>query len=205
MKLSAVIKRPSVSSNPAKSSAMISASIIIVGITVGTALYVLSEKAIENQLWNYFISFSTDFANKNKPEIFFGLVMQNLAYFSVTLFCALCVFGTPAVFFLSFTKSLGLGMLTTYIYDSFALRGIEYCLLVFFPGKILLIFAMILLTQNCYVMSTDINRSIRNKSEGGVEFRKFTLRGLFILFLIILSSLIDFLTVISFSSLFDFS
>ncbi len=205
MKVSAVIHKPSFSSDNTKKSALISTIILVAGIISGTVVYMLSKDSVENELRELFLSFFTELSNKNKPEIISGLVMQNLGYFFLMLIFAVCAFGTPAVYFLSFAKALGLGMLTTYIYDAFALKGIEYCLLVFFPGKILLIFAMVLLTQNCYVMSLDINRSLRNKSDGVVEFKNFSLRALLILIIIFLSSFVDFLTVISFSSLFNFS
>lgn len=205
MRVNAVINKPSFSVDTAKKSAIISSLIIASGIVVGTLIYQLSSKQISSELFDSFVRFSTDFSNKNKPEIFSGLVLQNLSYYLLMIVFSVSALGTPAILFFSFVKSMGLGMLTTHIYDAYALKGIEYSLLVLFPGKIFLIFAMILLTQNCYVMSVDISRSLRNKSEGGVEFRKFALRALLILIVITMSGIIDFVTVISFSSLFDFS
>ncbi len=202
--VSAVINKPSFSVDNTKKSAIISSAVLASGIVTGSLIYIVSKTQVSTELWELFTSFCMDFSNKNKPEIISGLVMQNLAYYSLMLIFAVSAFGTPAVFFLSFIKTLGLGMLTTYIYDTFALKGIEYCLLVLLPGKIILLFAMVLLTQNCYIMSLDIYRSLRNKSDRAVEFKKFSLRALLILILILVSSLIDFILVISFSSLFDF-
>ena len=205
MKVSAVINKPSFTVDNTKKSAVISSIVLVSGIISGTLIYIITKGEVSKELWELFVSFSMDFSNKSKSEIFSGLALQNLAYYFLMLIFGVCAFGTPAVFFLSFVKSMGLGMLTTYIYDTFALKGIEYCLLIFFPGKILLLFAMVLLTQNCYVMSFDINRSLRNKNDRVVEFRKFGLRALLILLIIMPSSLVDFFTIISFSSLFDFS
>lgn len=205
MKVSAVINKPSFSSDNTKKSALISAVLLIAGIISGAVLYLISKDSIVSELWEYFINFSTDFSNKNKPEIFSGLVLQNLAYYILMLVFAVCAFGTPVVFFLSFIKSTGLGMLTAYIFDSFALEGMEYCLLVLLPGKFILIFAMILLTQNCYLTSLDVNKSLRNLKDGGVDFRKFSLRSLLLLIILLLSAAVDFAAVTTFSSLFSFS
>lgn len=205
MKVSATINKPFYFKDNTKISANISAFILIAGIISGTFIYIISRNNIANELFEYFISFSMYFSNKNNIEILSGLIMQNITYYIFMLVFATCVFGTSAVFFISFVKAMGLGMLTTHIYNEFALKGIEYCLLVFFPGKLLLIFAMVLLTQNCYLTSLDINKKVRYNNDRVVELRKFGLRALLILIIILISSLVDFLTVTSFSSLFDFS
>lgn len=205
MKVSAVINKPSFSVDTTKKSAIISSIILVVGIISGTIIYFVTDESLINELWDYFISFSTDFSNKNKTEIISGLIMQNLIYYILMLLFATCFFGAPAVVVTSFLKASGLGMLTAYIYDNFALKGVEYGLLVIFPGKIILILAMILLTQNCCMTSLDIKNYITNNSNKIVDLKKFALRSILILILILISCLIDFLTIVSFSSLFDFS
>ena len=205
MKVSAVITKPTLSLDNTKKSAIISATIIAIGLIVGSVIYLLCDNEITEALLDYLIGFTTDFSNKNKPEIFSGLVLQNLIYYIMMLFFGTSVIGTPAVFMISFIKTVGLSFLTTYIYDVFVLKGIEYCLLVIFPGKFFLIFAMVLLTQNCYCTSIDIMKCINGKDSRGVNFKKFTIRSLLILIILVVSATIDFLMIISFSSLFDFS
>lgn len=204
MKVSAVISKPSFVLDNTKKSALISCLIIIAGLLSGSILYILSKENLSGSLFDYFISFSVDFSDKNKPEIFSGLLLQNLIYFVSMLLFGTSVIGTPAVFIITFIKSAGLGLLTAYIYGSFALKGIEYCLLVLFPGKYFLIFAMLLLTQNCYCVSLGILQNLRNANNRGADFRKFTVRSLLILIILIISATVDFIAVISFSSLFNF-
>ena len=115
-----------------------------------------------------------------------------------------CAFGTPALICLSIVSSMGLSMLTAFIYDNFALKGIEYCLMVFLPGKFLFILALILLTQNCVVTSKSIIDSLNSKVDRVVDFRKYSLRVLVIAVIIFLSAIVDFITLTGFSSLFDF-
>ena len=200
-----MISKPTVNIDSSKKSAFISASVIAVGIIAGTCIFVFSKESISNSLFDYFVNFSTDFSNKNKPEILSGIILSHISYFVMMLIFGTSVVGTHAVIILTCVKSMGIGVLTTYIYSAFSLKGIEYCLLVLFPGKSILIFAMILLTQSCYVASNNIRESIKIREGRVVSFDKFVLRALFIFFLIMISSVIDFITIISFSSLFDFT
>ena len=205
MKINAVISKSSVNVDSTYKSAIISAITIAVGIIFGAIIYILSKDNLNSSLVEYFINFSTDFSNKNKPEILSGIILSHIPYFIMMIIFGTSVVGTPAVILLTNIKSMGIGLLTTYIYSSFSLKGIEYCLLVMFPGKFILIFAMILLTQSCFVTSNDIIQRLKNKEGRVVSLEKFAVRSILIFGLIILSALIDFLANISFSSLFNFT
>ena len=205
MKINAVISKSSVNLDSTYKSAIISAITIAVSIIIGAVIYILSKDNFDSSLVEYFINFSTDFSNKNKPEILSGIILSHIPYFIMMIIFGTSVFGTPAVIFLTSIKSMGIGLLTTYIYSSFSLKGIEYCLLVMFPGKSVLLFAMILLTQSCFVTSNDIRHSLKNKEGRVVPFDKFAIRSILIFCLILLSAIIDFLAIISFSSLFNFT
>ncbi len=204
MKISAVINRPAFPVDNTKKSAVISSAVLILGVVAGTLIYILTKNNTSDILSEHFISFSSEFINKDKSEIFSGLVFQNIVFFIVMLVLATCALGTPAVFILSYIKTMGLGMLVTYLYDRFALKGLEYCLLIILPGKLILIFSMLLLTQSCYLMSIDIYTQIKNNNSRVVDFKKFSLRALLILVFILLSGALDFITVTSFSALFNF-
>ena len=205
MKINAVISKSSVNVDSTYKSAIISAITIAVGIIFGAIICILSKDNLNLSLIEYFINFSTDFSNKNKPEILSGIILSHIPYFIMMIIFGTSVVGTPAVILLTNIKSMGIGLLTTYIYSSFSLKGIEYCLLVMFPGKFVLIFAMILLTQNCFVTSNDIRQRLTNKEGRVVSLEKFAIRSILIFGLIILSALIDFFAIISFSSLFNFT
>ena len=205
MKINAVISKPSVKMDRANKSAIVSALAVSIGIVVGSIVYAISKGELTDTLLEYFISFSMDFTDKNKPEILSGIVLSNIPYFIAMVILGTSAVGTPVVLPLTFVKSMGLGLLTTYIYDAFALKGIEYCLLVLFPGKSVLIFAMILATQNSIITSNIIRKKLKYKDNGVVSLNKFALRATFILIMIMLSGVIDFLTLLSFNSLFNFT
>ena len=203
MKINAVISKPAIEVNSANKSAILSAVIISMGIMSGVGIYLLSNGIID-ELCDCFFAFVTDFSNKNKPEILSGLILSNVPYLIMMLIFATSVIGVFGIVGLTFAKSMGMGLLITYIYDSFALKGIVYSLLVILPGKFVMILAMILLTQSSIITSQDIRKSISCRDDKTVSLHKFALRIVVILLIFILSSIIDFITICSFSSLFEF-
>ena len=205
MKINAVISKPTLKFEFADKIAVFSAVLIVIGIISGTVIYSVTKNNIVDSICEYFISFITDFSNKNKPEILSGLILSNIPYFIMMLIFGTNVIGTPGVIALTYAKSMGIGLLYTYIYDAYALKGIEFCLLVLLPGKFILILAMILLTQNCYVTSNNIRKSLYNSENRAVSLSKFALRSLIIVTLFVISSIVDYFTLTSFSSLFDFN
>ena len=204
MKVNAVINKPSLKLNNTNKSAVLSFLVIFIGVVSGAILYNFTDESLINELTALFIGNTTDLLNNNKPELFYGLIVDSLIYFALMLIFAMCVYGTPAVFIISFAKAMGLSFLTTDIYGSFGLEGIEYCLLILFPGKFVLIFAMILLTQNCFINSNNITKSINSDNNRVVDLKKYAIRTVVISGLIVVSAIIDFVTMISFSSLFEF-
>lgn len=178
---------------------------IAVGIIFGCIIYFFSDQSVFDSLKTYFIKFSTEFSDKNKSEIISGLIVSYLPYVIIMLIFGACAWGTAPVFIMSFLKSAGIGMTATYLYDVYALKGIEYSLLVFYPGKIIAVFAMLALTHSCYSMSRNINMLIKCKGEGAVSLDSYFMRTLLISFIFVISSFVEFLTVTCFSSLFSFN
>ena len=208
MRIGAVISAEKFKLSPVKlnnPSAVISFLIIATGLVFGSLFYTFEGSLLKDELWNFFVSFSSDFSNKNKSEVLSGLLISNLPYICLMTVFGTCAVGTPAVLLLSFLKSAGLGALSSYIYGAYAVKGIEYCLLVFFPGKIIMLFAMLLLTQSCYNLSKDIFSSLKQEGIKKVNIEKYFLRTVLISVIFVISSLIEFLCVTSFSSLFSFS
>ena len=205
MKINAVISKPSVKLNSADKTAIISAIVIAAGIIIGAIVYSIAKSDVTDTLCEYFLKFTTDFSNKNKPEIISGLTLTHLPYLFMMFIFGTSLIGTPAVFTLTAMKSIGLGLLTTFIYDTYSLEGIEYCLLVLFPGKFILIFAIILLTQNCCINSLGIKYTVKGIEGRVVQFDKYILRSVFIVILFVLASIVDFLMINFFSSLFEFT
>lgn len=205
VKINAVITKPTIRLDYANNTAILSAAVIAAGILTGSLVYFVTYNEDINSLCEYFLTFITDFSKKNKPEIFSGLILSDLPYLVMMLILGTSVIGTPGILALTYIKSIGIGLLITYIYDSFALKGLEFSLLVLMPGIFVLIFAMILLTQSCFVNSQNINKALNNKENGVLPHQKFFIRSLIIISIFIFSSVLDCVTLTGFSSLFDFS
>lgn len=181
------------------------AACMAAGIMSGCATYIIFADVIKGELWNCFIGFSTDFASKTYPEIFSGLLLSNLPYLLIMYLTGTNTKGCYLSLVFTFLKTYGLGLVSTYIFCCFALKGIEYCLLIFFPGKIFLIFAILLLTENCCNMSYKINCVAKQKYSSQTDPTRYNLRTAFVLLIIILSAVIDLIMIICFSSLFNFN
>ena len=208
MKVSAVItankfRTDTVKNNP--SGIIIVFLSVALGLICGCIVYAAADGSLFSPLGEYFISFATDFSNKNKPEIFSGLIVSDIPYFLAMLILGLSALGAAPALLLSFLKSAGIGAVATYLYSAYSLEGIEYCLLVLFPSNAVMLFAMLVFTHSCYITSVKINRQIRNKDEADVELQKYFVRSGLIYCVFVIAAVIRFLTIISFTSLFSFS
>ncbi len=186
-------------------STVISCVPIGAGLLMGCLFCFLFEKHLNEKLFSVFIDFTTNFTNKSSIEIISGIILSIIPYFIIMYFLGTSARGTSAIFLLTFLKSLGLSIVTTYIYFTYELKGIEYCLLVFFPGKILLLFSMLLLTENCFITSKHIQKTIKNKNESKVDLSKYDFRNVFIAIIMLLSCVVEFVLIKAFSTLFVFA
>lgn len=177
---------------------------LTLGIVCGCIVYTVADNNLFSPLGKYFLSFATDFSNKNKPEIFSGLIISDLPYFIAMLVFGLSALGYIPVLLISFFKCAGIGAVATYLYTTYSLEGIEYCILILFPSYAVMVLAIMMLTHSCYVTGMKINKLIRNKDESDIELQKYFLRSGLIYCIFVVASVIRFVTIISFSSLFSF-
>lgn len=186
-------------------STVISCIPIVAGLLMGCIFSYLFENQTGEKILSAFIDFATNHSNKSSAEIFSGIVLSLIPYFILMYFLGMSPRGKAAIFILTFLKSLGLSVVVTNIYFTYELKGIEYCLLVFFPGKIFLLFSMLLLTENCYATSKLIQQTIKNKNETKVDLLKYDFRNVFIAVIMLLSCVIEFVLIKAFSTLFVFT
>lgn len=118
----------------------------------------------------------------------------------------LCAVGIPIISALPFLKGLGLGMVTGWLYSTFALKGLAYSLLIIYPGSLVAILALLLGCNESLMTSYDIFLSISNRSDkaDGGGIRLYNAR--FIIFFLITTAGALLETVFSkaFSSFFKF-
>lgn len=184
---------------------IVSAAVLFCGIAAGALLFRTNSSYMSNEIYRYFISFSTDFSGKSYIEILSGFLSVNVLFFCVAAILGTSALGDIPVFVLTFFKASGIGALTSYLYSTYGLRGFEYFILVLFPGKIFLVISMLLLAQSSSMSSIRVRKCINKLSQEEYDLKVYLLRSLFILILIIVSCLVDSVAIKLFSPLFSLS
>lgn len=183
---------------------LISAGVISAGLIMGAISYGFNSQIFSSELWSYFFEFSYNFSNKTYLEIFSGLFLSNLLYFCIMVVMGTSAVGSYFVLLPTLCKSLGLGALVCYLYMSFGLLGFEYCMLVLFPGKILFLLVMLLLTQICFKMSSEIKAQLDATSREKVQIKTFFFSVTVIFMILVACSMVDSVMILLFASLFEF-
>ncbi|MCM1363616.1 MAG: stage II sporulation protein M [Faecalibacterium sp.] len=178
---------------------------IALGIAVGSMLFISNTKYISGELMEFFINFETDFSGKNFAEIFFGFLAANIIYVALTVIFGASSIGELPIALMTLVKSIGIGSLTAYLFSEYGLHGFEYFLLVFFPGKVVLLFAMVMLIQNATLSSHQIRQVIKGISTDYMDIKLYLIRTACILLIFALSCLVDSVAIKLFSPLFSFN
>ena len=174
---------------------------VAVGLISGAVVTGFTTSDLKTETADLFVSFFTDFTDKNKLEIFSGISLEGLIYFVALFIAGGNIFGKKLTLVLTALKASGITAIITVLYSDYALKGLEYILLVFMPGKIMLFFAMLFMTKFCYEFSLDLRSTKDRKKITNV----FIIKSLIALFFMLVSWLIDFLAIIIFSGLFEFN
>lgn len=172
------------------------------GLIFGVVSYIFSSSLIESELYKLFVDFHLLFSDKTNLEIFSGFALSGLAYFFLMFVVGGSIFGKLLCSFITFIKAVGISLVTTYLYCDYGLKGFEYALLVFFPGKIILLFAMLFMTKTCIESSV----LLTNVSEmNSVKIKNYCLKMIVVFIFLLISWMVDMLCIIIFSGLFSFS
>ncbi len=174
------------------------------GLIIGTVFFLVCGTEIESELWELFIDFSLNYSNKTSMEILSGMIISNIPFFAAIYLLGTSSRGYIGISLLCFVKSFGFGLLTSYLYYSYELRGIEYCLLVLFPGKIIFFFALLLLSESSFSLSLSLSKAIKQKDGPHPDLSKYDLRTVVLYLIVLVSALIDLMMIKCFSSLFVF-
>ncbi len=206
MKISAVISKDIIKrSGMAKNKLNLTVFLVIaLALLSGTVLFIISEKNLSKEIGDSFISFYSDFSSKTNGEIFTGMLSSHLPYVILMIILGKSSVGYAVIPVLSFTKIIGISFLNTYLYSVFGLKGVEYSLLIFIPGKFLMIFSVIFLMQCCMENSLNIKNILKGESRLENNSYFYWVRITVAVMILTLSSLVDCILTVSFSSLFSF-
>lgn len=178
---------------------------VIAGLVFGIIVSIFSNNEFNTTLQDLFITYSSDFSNKSNLEVFSGIILLGIPYYIVMFILGGSFFGKFLCAPVTALKAAGLSAIASCIYKSYALKGLEYLLLIFFPGKVVLIFSMLIFTKITMDMSQEINCIRESEFQSIKNQRKiYYIKSLFILLIFILSWTIDFSCMKIFSKLFEF-
>ena len=178
---------------------------IFIGILVGVFIYAFLLNDKENILFDLFVSFNTDYISKSDIEILSGIALNVLIYYLILFFSGTSFLGRYICLTATFVKVIGISALISYLYVQYGLKGLEYVLLIFFPGKTILLFAAVIMTKNSYDMCSIVNNGAGEKGSTASIKKIYYLKSLIFSILFALSALIDYVSLKIFSGLFDFS
>ncbi len=206
MKISAIISKDIIKTSDAmKDRLNIKVfSVIALALLSGTLLYILSENHLIEEMRDSFTNFYGQFTSKSKTEVFTGILLAHLPYVVLMIILGSSTVGYLLIPLLSYIKITGIGVLNSYLYSAFGLKGLEYSLLIFFPGKFLMLFSVIFLMQCCIDNSVSVKNIIKGESRVKKNGTYYLIRITVAVLLLALSALIDCILAVSFSSLFSF-
>jgi len=177
---------------------------VLAGIAFGSCVYNLPDISCKNELLSLFIDFSTEITDKTYIEIFSGIVISGVLYFISMFILGGNVFGKELSLLATAVKALGIGALISFLYYQHGVEGFEYALLIFLPGKFVLIFAMLFFTECCFNVSEKL-RSGFNNEDTKLLIKMYTFKSIVAFGIMFISWLIDFLCLIGFSKLISFT
>ena len=170
------------------------------GLILGVVAFITISETESIDLLNLLVKFNTDFSDKSKLELFCGIALSGLPYYFAMLIVGGSIFGRLLCEIFTSVKAMGISIVASFLYANMGLKGLEYALLVFFPGKVILIFALLFITATSIEMSKSI--TVKDKTDLSLAIKGYIIKYAVILLLFILSWGIDFLCNIIFSDLF---
>lgn len=204
-KLTDKIKKAVYEINYKKDKALLYAfAAVTVGFISGAAVTNIAS-SVTGEAADLFVSFFTDFSDKSRLEIFSGLALEGIIYFLALFIAGSNIFGKELTLLLTALKASGITAIISVLYSNYGLKGLEYTLLVFLPGKTVLFFTMLFMTKFCYEFSADLRREKACLKETKAVTGVFAVKSIIALLIMLLSWLTDFLCITVFSGLFSFT
>lgn len=128
----------------------------------------------------------------------------NGAFIIISVFLGFSLIGCPLIYLLMFFRGLGIGSFCGYMYLKYKLTGIGYSLLTVYPSLIIAVFALIMSCRNSGEYSMNAyEKAVKGRGQFEKDETKiFIFRQAVFLAITALSSLIDAVFALAFSSFF---
>lgn len=179
---------------------LVSFVFLLSGLLFGIIIFSFSREFVSLEIGSALLNFNKTFVKMSYPEIFGRITLNGLSYFIAMYILGGSIFGKYLCPLLSTVKIIGISLITSFLYSDFGLKGLEYALLILFPGKVLLIFAMLIMTKICI----DYSRGVLccDKVEFSAKLKKYCIKTSVVFIIFLLSWTVDFLCIVIFSDLF---
>lgn len=156
-------------------------------------------------------SFFNNYFSSRTEATFFEIYIQSIVGI-LPFLLLIFIFGASFIGYIlvpiiiSF-KGVLIGMLSGYMYSVYAFKGIAFCILMLLPICIITVFVLIISGREALNFSSVVSRSItkyNNNENVPANFKVYCFRNITLLFVLLVSSLIETLFCLCFLGFFDF-
>jgi len=172
-------------------------SLFVIGLTSGIVFFVLLNNAGKEEIVNNVNSYFTLSDNYNYLSILLDSFKNNFSNVIILWLLGISVIGIFIIIFLYFIEGFSIGFIISSIFYSFKYKGIVGSILYLFPGKLLYLLIMFILTFFAGVFSFNLIKNIIKKDEQtlNIYFRKYLkILGLCLILALLVSFLETFIT-----------
>lgn len=208
MKINAVITKKPIQANEKRKiedvdrNLLAIASIMMLSIISGALIYRFKSGAFSDGIFNYFVAFSTDLSGKSFAEAFSGFFAVDLSVLLLMSVFGVSAYGRVPILFTVIFRLLGIGALGSFLLDKYSGEGMKFFLAVIVPGKLFMLFALLLSAQNCFQTSKLTKQAVVGKNSEEISLKLFWLRNIVSIVIFSISALVDTLTLRFVSPLF---
>ena len=158
--------------------------IFAAGMLIGAATVRANASALMLKLLTLFNNYREVKGAQSILENFCNSFVNSFIYLLAVYCAGLCAVGTPLIYVVPMIRGLGLGIISGYLYGTYALRGAGYSALIMYPGVVFSVIALLLACNEGILMSKDMLTLLTNrKGETDVSYRLYCIR--FVVFCVV--------------------
>ena len=179
---------------------------LLAGLIFGALAVRTSENEILDRLYTLLQNYLDVKAQQSVWSSFSNTCLKRVLLLLLLYCVGTCAFGAPVLYAVPAVCGTGIGMVGAYMYKAYALKGIGYCALLWYPGEVLFLAAMLLACSVSITMTNVILQSFSSCPDTQEHvLRAYTSRYGVILLLTVGSAIPETLLCSIFSGYFQFS
>lgn len=180
--------------------------LFICGIIIGAYFVKQSDTSSKERINEICSSYIQSKAGQGITENIISNALINLIFSVINIFLGFSLIGFPLLIWVPFFKGLGTGVFSGYMYSIYKLTGLGYCAMLVYPGTVISAFSLILACcDSCVYSKNAFEKSIIGKGQFEKDETKiYLLRQFIYMAICFCSSVIDALSALFFSKLFNF-